>query len=403
MGMSQAARKEYVESIRARYFKVNRKEKGLILQEFCAVTKYHRKSALRMIWGRINRIAAGAPARSGKRRGRKSQYGSDQEFMRILRMLWEETDYMCGKNLPGAVADWLPSIMRHRGMSVSDAVAAKLLGVSGATIDRLLRPVKVAMGRRRRGGTKPGTLLRSSIEIQTDAWAAEVPGFLEADTVAHCGGSLAGQFIWSLTVTDIFSQWTEIRAIWHKGTAAILAAISEIEELLPFEIHGFDSDNGGEFINHALHRYFTSRPMPVAFTRSREYQSNDNAHVEGKNWTHVRHLLGYDRIDNIELVDPLNALLKQWSLLKNHFFPVRKLIHKSKQGSRYHRTYDKPATTYARLMACPAVSEETKNSLKQIHESLDPVQLRRSIRSAVRRLLSHASVTSICEATIPLS
>lgn len=401
MGMSEAAKKEYADSIRSRYFKASREEKGFILQEFCAVSGYHRKSALRMLRRRINRLAKDGREPIPRKRGRKSTYGSDPLFMEALRALWQETDYMCGKNLPGAIQDWLPSLQRHRNLSISAAVEAKLLTVSGATIDRLLKPHKAALGRRHRSGTKPGTLLRSSIEIQTDAWSANVPGFLEADTVAHCGGSLSGQFVWSLTVTDIFSQWTEIRAIWHKGAAGILDAIREIEQTLPFEIHGFDSDNGGEFINHSLHKYFTQRSIPVAFTRSREYQSNDNAHVEGKNWTHVRQLLGYERIDNIELTDCLNVLVRRWSLFRNHFFPVRKLISKRRHGSKYHRIYDTPATPYARLMSCPCIRAETKATLKQIHESLDPVVERRSIRSAIRRLLQHASVTSSSEATIP--
>ena len=401
MVMSQASKGEYVAAIKARYFRANRKEKGLILQEFCAVTGYHRKSALRRLRSDINRLAKDSRRRVLKPRGRRSQFSSDPAFMKALRTLWIETEYMCGKNLAGAVADWLPAIQRNCEVEITPPVAAKLLSVSGATIDRLLRPAKVAVRGRRRGGTKPGTLLRSSIEIQTDAWSAAVPGFVEADTVAHCGNSLAGQFIWSLTVTDIFSQWTEIRAVWHKGAAGILEMIRAIEAELPFELHGFDSDNGGEFINYTLHDFFTKRSNPVAFTRSREYHSNDNAHVEGKNWTHVRQLLGYQRIDNAELVDPLNKILKDWSTLRNHFFPVRKLIKKTREGSRYLRVYDAAATPYARLMDCMAVDENTKTHLKQIHESIDPVVLRRSIRSRLRTLLKYASVTSISEATIP--
>ena len=167
--MSEAAKKEYAESINARYFKENREEKGFILQEFCAVTGYHRKSALRMLRRRINELARNTPKPKGIR-GRKSKYREDKEFMAALQAIWSETEYMCGKNLPGAIPDWLPAVKRNRGLVVSAEVESKLLSVSGATIARLLQGVKASQGRRRRGGTKPGTLLRSSIEIQTDAW-----------------------------------------------------------------------------------------------------------------------------------------------------------------------------------------------------------------------------------------
>jgi hypothetical protein len=359
----------------------------------------HRKSALRALHQRINQLAKNGKITVPRKRGRKGLYKDDAAFISALRLVWKETEYMCSKNLAGNISEWVPSVERFHG-TFQDPVREKLLRVSAATVDRLLTPYR-AEYRRGRGGTKPGTLLRTQIPIRAEHWDVSTPGYLEADTVAHCGESMAGQFIWSLTATDIFSQWTEIRCMFHKSAEGALALVKSIEEQLPFPLIAFDSDNGGEFINHHLVRYFSIRDERVYFTRSREYRKNDNAHVEQKNYTHVRQLLGNQRIENIELVDPLNKVLIQWSKLKNHFYPVRKLVSKERIGSKLRKYHDAPATPYSRLMNCPHISDEVKEQLKHEHESLDPVVVRRSIRRTLNQLLRYASVTSICEATNP--
>ena len=212
-------------------------------------------------------------------------------------------------------------------------------------------------------GTKPGSLLKNQIPIRTDNWDINKPGFIEADTVAHCGNSLAGDFIWSITMTDILTGWTENRAVWNKGAIGVNKQVKDIENRLPFELLGFDCDNGSEFLNHHLLRYFTDRKNKVNFTRSRPYKKNDNAHVEQKNWTQVRHLFGYDRLDIKSLVEPMNDLYSnEWSLYNNFFRPSQKLIKKTKINSKYIKKYDKPKTPYERLLDSGILSEEKKNN-----------------------------------------
>lgn len=220
-----------------------------------------------------------------------------------------------------------------------------MLKASSATLDRLLKPFRVEHPKGR-CTTKPGTLLKNRIPVKTANDDATQPGFFEADTVAHCGNSMAGDFVYSLTFADIFTGWTENRAVWGRGSYLVLQRLKEIEVELPFPILGFDGDNGSEFLNHHLIRYYTERPQqPVAFTRSRPYRKNDNAVVEQKNWTHVQQLLGYDRFDKPELVPLINDLYaKEWRLYTNFFCPTLKLKYKVKVNSKYRKTYE-PAQT----------------------------------------------------------
>ena len=215
---------------------------------------------------------------------------------------------MCSKNLKDALPKWMPYLEQVYGVFNAD-IRTRLLSVSASTIDRILKPHKY-LGRGR-CGTKPGTLLRSEIPISTSCWDTAEPGFLEGDTVAHCGGSLLGEFVWSLTATDICTTWTEVRPVWHKGTIAVVEAIEDLERALPFPMQGWDCDNGGEFINRTLVRHFADKR--VAFTRSRAYHKNDNAHVEQRNYTHVRQLLGYGRIDNQEMEFPRKNGHREWT------------------------------------------------------------------------------------------
>ena len=184
----------------------------------------------------------------------------------------------------------------------------RLNSISAATIDRLLKPIRAKIGGRGLSGIKPGKLLKKHIPIQSGVWDVSQPGFMEADTVAHCGDSLAGDFVWSLTMTDICTGWTECRATWNKGADGVMTQIKTIQQALPFPIRGFDCDNGSEFLNWNLLRYFQSYEQPIKFARSRPYHSNDNAHVEQKNWSCVRQLFGYDRIGDARLGARLDRL-----------------------------------------------------------------------------------------------
>lgn len=287
---------------------------------------------------------------------------------------------MCGKRLQRALPLWLPHYQKHHA-SLLDDISTQLLSMSAATIDRLLKPIKV---RYRKGlsGTKPGSLLRKHIPINTNQWDSKQVGFMEADTVAHCGTSLMGDFVWSITLTDIFSGWTEMRAAWNKGAAGIMEGIRDVESQLPFEIKGFDCDNGSEFLNWHLVRYFTARPekqSSIQFTRSRPYHSNDNAHVEQKNWTHVRQVFGYHRFDNPKLVKLMNDLYaNELSLLFNFFYPCIKLIDKVRIESRIKKKYDKAHTPYQRLMASDCLTLEQKKTLQDKFITLDPFDLQKN-------------------------
>ena len=383
--MGGNSRQEYLAAIRERYHQSTREEKGLILGEFCEVCKYHRKHAVRL----LNQRKRGPT----KRLGRRPVYRST-ELLRALKRIWLATDQMCSKKLVAAIPLWLPFYERAYE-KLSGEVENQLLSISAATIDRLLAPTRAKTRARGLGATKPGSLLRNQIPIRTYNWDISGPGFVEADTVAHCGNSLAGDFIWSLTLTDIHTGWTECRATWNNGATGVIRQIKNIEAGLAFELKGFDCDNGSEFLNHHLLRYFTNHRPRGKFTRSRPYKKNDNAHVEQKNWSHVRQLLGYDRLDSPELVEMINSLYaKQWSRLQNHFCPTLKLLEKKRINSKYYKKYESPRTPYQRLIESPDISEESKGTLRKQHQSLDPFKLKRQINRQLKAIFKLVSVTS---------
>jgi len=315
-------------------------------------------------------------------------------LLAVLRKIWLATDQMCSKRLVAAMPLWLPHYEVSFGV-LEESVKSKLAGISSASIDRLLKPVR-AQHPKGLSGTKPGTLLKNQIPIRTTHWDITLPGFMEADTVAHCGNSLAGDFVWSLTLTDILTGWTECRATWNKGSGGVLDQIKSIEQALPFELRGFDCDNGSEFLNYHLLRYFTDHPDKPSFTRSRPYKKNDNAHVEQKNWTHVRQLFGYERFDNLKLVKLMNALYaNEWSQLQNHFCPTLKLKGKMRIGARYRKQYYPPETPYQRVLVCESVSDDEKSKLRILHETINPFDLRQKINAKLRTIFSMVKVTSI--------
>ena len=301
---------------------------------------------------------------------------------------------MCSKRLVVAIPLWLP-FYEQTYEKLSSKTEKQLLSISAATIDRVLAPTRALTRPKGLGGTKPGSLLRNQIPIRTHNWDITQPGFVEADTVAHCGNSMAGDFIWSLTLTDIHTGWTECRATWNNGATGVIEQIKNIQADLPFELKGFDCDNGGEFLNHHLLRYFTEHKPKIKFTRSRPYKKNDNAHVEQKNWSHVRQLLGYDRLENPQLVKLINNLYaSQWSLLQNHFCPTLKLLEKKRINSKYYKKYETPKTPYQRLIESPYISEKMKGTLRKQRQSLDPFNLKQQINKQLKAIFRMVKVTS---------
>jgi hypothetical protein len=376
----------YLKHLRIRYHQGNRKTKSRILDELCESSGYHRKHAIRLL--QSNSMGTGEKRPTGR-----PKVYEPEELGPALRKIWLATDQMCGKRLKVALPLWLPFYERHYG-KLDVGVRVKLLSMSAASIDRLLKPYRSHYGRRL-CGTKPGTLLKEHIAVKTEQWDEASPGYLEADTVAHCGTSLLGDFVWSITLTDIYSGWTELRATWNKGATGVLEQIKSVESVLPFPIKGFDSDNGGEFLNYHLLRYFKGRKEPVEFTRSRPYHKDDNAHVEQKNWTHVRQLLGYARFDNPKLVKLLNNLYQnEWSLLKNYFCPTIKLKEKIRVKSKIKKQFYPPLTPYQRLMESPHLSQENKNKLNHTFKQLDPFLLCENIQKKLKVIASLVDLSS---------
>jgi len=380
--MSAKSRREVLEQARERYRRRTGKEaRSRLLDEVCAFCGYERKYAIKLLRGK--REIAGSGGR--RRGGSKPVYGEAER--RVLKVIWLAAEQPCGRRLKAALRIWLPHYEKRHG-ALPASLRAKVLGASAATIDRLLAPCRAALGSRGRCGTRPGTLLRSQIAVRTEHWDVSGPGYLEADTVAHCGESLSGEFCWSLTMTDVHTQWTESRAVENRGQAAVAGRIAEIEAALPFAILGFDSDNGGEFINWHLAGYFRDRPRPVEFTRSRAYHKNDNARVEQKNWTHVRQLVGYGRFEGARAAQLLNTLYaRYWSPFRNFFCPVMKHLRTERIGSRKRRVYDQPATPFERLKACPQADREQIARLEKVLAGLDPFELKATIETKLRGLL----------------
>jgi len=284
--MSGAAKQEYLAAIKPRYCKASRQEKQAILDEVCVMCQYNRKYAIRV----LNGTSQPPDGKNLSRRGRKKQY-SDPVILEVVKKLWVATNLPCSKRLKAVIPVWLPCYPSE----IPAEIRRKLSAISPATIDRLMAPFRSRYCKKGLGTTKPGSILKKQIPIQTDQWDEQRPGFLETDAIAHCGTSTAGQFVYTINCVNLATGWTEQRAVWGKGEKDALLAIQNIENHLPFPLKGFDCDNGSEFLNWHLYHYLTGRKDQVSFTRSRPYKKNDNAHVEEKNWTHVRQYLGEPR------------------------------------------------------------------------------------------------------------
>ena len=371
------SKREYLLAIWERYQRVGRRFKSKILDEFCAVCGYTRKYAI----GLLSR----KPRRRRRKPGPRRRY--DGEVLEPLKAIWLAAEQLCSKRLKAALPLWLPFYEQERG-PLAAPVRKKLLQMSAASIDRLLKKERARYRGKGLCGTRPGGLLKHQIPIRTDNDDVDRPGFLEADTVAHCGNSLTGDFIWSITFTDIFCQWTENRATWNKGAQGVLEQVKDVEVHLPFELLGFDVDNGSEFLCFHLWRYLLDRPRPVPLTRSRPYRKNDQAHVEQKNWTHVRQLLGYQRLERPKLVPLINELYRTWGLLHNFFCPNLKLLSKTRKGARTIRKYSLPQTPFQRLLESNHLSQEQKLKLQSQFQQLNPLQLKREIEEKLKLVLN---------------
>jgi len=375
--MSVRAKWEYLRAIHGRYRQAPREGKGQILDEFCASTGYPRKAALRLLNGP-------PPGRARPRpRRRAATYGA--AVIQALTAIWEAAGYPWSVRLKALLPLWLP--WARRRLRLSATVCQQLRAISPRQIDRRLAPTKRTLKTRRYGRTKPGTLLKHHIPLKTDHWDVMVPGFTELDLVAHCGDRADGEFAHSLNVTDIHTTWGETRAVLGRSEHRVQTALDEIRRALPFRLQGIDSDNGSEFINDHLYRY--CQAQQIQFTRGRPYKKDDNAHIEQKNWTHVRKLVGYLRYDTPAAVAALNDLYRhELRLLQNLFLPSVKLVRKERVGARLRRRYDAPRTPLDRLQACPGVDPAPVASWVALRDQLDPFTLSQAIDRKIERLIA---------------
>ena len=384
--MSIQSKREYLTTIRERYNKVGKKDQGAILDEFCRICDYNRKYAIRLL--RTANATTKEPS-SVKRRGRRPVYRHG-DVVAFLKRLWIASNLACSKRLKAMIPLWLP----HDTSNVSIQAQALLAKISPATIDRLLKPLRRNYTKRGLATTKPGSLLKKHIPIKVNQWDERTPGFLEADTVAHCGTSVAGMFIYTVNTVDIATGWNEARAVWGKGEQGVLTSLKSIEAALPFRLRGFDCDNGTEFLNWVILKHFQHRKRPVQYTRSREYNKNDNAHIEGKNWTLIRQYFGYDRFEDQHMVALMNDLYaNEWRLLINFFLPSMKLQAKHRVKSKTLKRYDSPQTPLQRLCASHKLPPNTQRQLLQLFKNLNPFVLQRIVSKKISAILRYATPT----------
>ena len=379
--MGGKSRWDYLKAIYSRYKKVSKPLRARILDEFCQVCGYNRKYAIRLLNG-----PAPQKPEVTKAKGRRPTYGA--KVILSLTTIWEASGYPCSARLKALLPLWLPWAIKR--LAITAQVQNQLLSISPATIDRRLKAKKRQLKKRLYGRTKPGTLLKHHIPIKTDSWDVKIPGFTETDLVSHSGNSEKGEFIHSLNVTDIHTTWVETRAVMGKGQAGVLDAMKQIEQALPFKLLGIDSDNGSEFINYHLKAFCDQKQ--IQFTRGRPYKKDDNAHIEQKNWTHVRKILGYLRYDSPQALDAINDLYHhELRVLQNLFLPSMKLSEKVRVGSKLRRRYDKPLTPFERLLACPQADPAKLQELKKLRKGTDPFALAKTIEQKLERIYQLAN------------
>ena len=373
--MDQTTRKQVLDKLRRRYEHAGTEHKRTLLDQAVQLLGYHRKSAIRALRRRAQpqgpRILTGRPV----------QYEPGR-LLPWLRPIWQAADYACGRRLVAMLPEWIPAYEQYE-RRLPGEVREKLLLASGRTLDRLLEPLRGSGTGR--SLTRPGTLLRQQIPIRGSLWEDNKAGWLEVDTVALCGGSVAGEFVWMVDGVDYATTWVELRAMWGRGQAGTLAALQDMEASLPFSLLGLDSDNGGEFLNHHVLKWLQKRPQPVFMTRSRPYKKDDNAHVEQKNWTHVRQCFGYERHDNPELVEPMNALVTgAYGQLQNYFHASLKLDRKERKDGQLRRIYGPAQTPLARVLASAEVSAATKKRLLENKAGLNPFALKQAVTKSLK-------------------
>lgn len=381
--MTRTSVDELVRAVRPRYGKANRSQKSQILDEFVAVTGFHRKAAIRRL--------RGDRRRRRKRQGRPPVYTPD--VVAALRVVWEVYGCICSKRLAPFLPEAVALLAREGRIVASSDVRARLIRMSPATIDRLLAKHR-QRGRKGRATTKPGALLRSQVAVRTFAdWTDTRPGFLEIDLVAHCGETTAGEYVHTLSAVDIATGWFESVALPNRSHQSVEEALEKLRPQLPFPLLGIDSDNDSAFLNWGIKAYCDKNE--ITFTRCRPYKKNDQAHVEQKNWAVVRQLVGYDRYEGTKATAVLQSVYDDYRVYVNFLQPVRKLVQKKTESGKVWKRYDRASTPYRRVLGEPSVHRQLKHDLAVQYATLTPWHLRHQIDHNLRQLWKLARSPSL--------
>ena len=378
--MSIQSRKEMLASIQEKYQAGDWKVKNQLLDGFVAATDYDRKYAIKLLNGKV-KIQT-----KSKKRGKPPRY--DESVVHVLEILWHASNQICSKRIVPFLPELVSALERHGHLHITNDIRERVLSISPATFDRLLRKERIKSNNGL-STTKPGTLLKNQIKIRTFAdWDEETPGFFECDLVAHCGETTMGVFLNTLVMTDMITTWTECIAIIKKSADDVILGFDTAAKLLPFSVLGIDVDNGSEFINYELLNYCESNN--ITFTRSRPYKKNDQAHVEEKNGSIVRRIIGYDRYQSEEAWEIMCELYAVMRLYVNFFQPSLKLINKVRNGSKTVKKYDKAKTPYQRVLSSKHIPVSIKNSLTEQYNKLDPIALKQQLTDLQEKLWAHA-------------
>ncbi len=378
MGVRRASKHELAAEWRGRYWKASRKERGRLLDEFVATTGYHRKYA--------NLLLRHGPPKGSTgpdRRGHPVVYGP--AVLAALEVAAEAAGWICGKRLAPFMAELVPALEREGALVLGGEVRAQLLAMSAAAIDRRLRAAKARQKPRGLSTTKPGSLLKRQVPIRTyTPWDEQAPGFLEIDTVAHCGTTTEGEYLCTLNTTDLSTGWTEPTAVLGKTQRVVHGGVEEVRARLPFPLLGLDFDNGPEFVNNHLIRYCQAEK--ITYTRCRAYHKDDQAHIEQKNWSVVRQFVGYDRYESAAALVQMRRVYELLRLYVNLYQPVMKLVGKEREGSRVRKRYDQARTPYRRALEAGVIPDEKKAELERAMAENGPLSLRRRLDAELDKL-----------------
>lgn len=368
--MRSKDRWDYLRVMSERYQNACRKEKRLILDELEKNLEVHRKSAIRAL-GIVK------SKRPRETHGRKRVY--NDFVIQHLRTLWIEMGQLCSRRMKKALPRWL------KNYDAPENTKIMLLQMGRSTMDYYLKPYRAKIRRHWNSGTRSGRYIKTMIPLKPLDYKVNEVGHVEADTVHHCGGSLSGVYAVTLTVTDILTAWTECRAMWGKSMFGIMSCMADVEASVPFKLKSISTDNGNEFLNHLFVRYLEQRSEKVILKRGRPYRKNDQCYVEQKNFTHVRELFVWDRMDKKELIEVMNDIYKyEWSVLQNLFYPSMKLESKIRVGAKIKKKYLDPETAYERVLASPSVAPEIKEKLRRIEQTTNPFELKKMIETKLK-------------------